>query len=127
MNLSAEILDLIVSRLRLQSPQESDHRRSPRMRLRARILVHSCHDQEIGFPMDVWVRDLSCSGMAVEHEQPLQKGDRVIACLPHMGDKHLLMRCTIVYSRPLPNGRHQLGLRFDQALESLPGKQRVAV
>jgi hypothetical protein len=127
MKLSAEIFDLIVSSLSVQSPQETDKRRTARMRLRAKVTAFSCHGQDVGFPVEVLVRDLSCSGMAVEHEQPVQKGSALIVSLPQMGDKPLLMRCAVMYCRSQPNGRYQLGLAFDQPLTSMPGTHRVAV
>jgi hypothetical protein len=126
MRLSAEIFDLIVSTLCVQSPQDTDKRRAQRTRLRAKVTVFSCHNDDIGFPVEVLVKDLSHSGMSVEHDQPVPKGSELIATLPQMGDKPLLMRCSVMYCRSQPSGRHQLGLAFEQPLQVMPGRHRAA-
>lgn len=122
MRLSAEQFAEFVSVLdNMKSPAaEQDKRRSARMELQAQVPITLISDDETAKASIVEVRDFSARGIAVLHDSALPMGQQFIVELRRLKGRSISLLCTIVHSRPLADGKFNIGAEFTCVLQNPP-------
>jgi hypothetical protein len=126
MRLSAEQFAELVSVLdNLKSPAaDQEKRRSARMELQAQVPISFISDDEPAKPCVVAVRDFSSRGIAILYDTPLAIGQQFIVELRRLKGRSISLLCTIVHSRPTPDGKHSIGAEFTCVLQN-PSASRI--
>ncbi len=122
MRLSAEQFAEFVSVMdHMKSPAaEQDKRRSARMELQAQVPITFISDDEPPKASVVEVRDFSARGIAVLHDSALPIGQQFIVELRRLKGRSISLLCTVVHSRPLADGKFNIGAEFTCVLQNPP-------
>jgi hypothetical protein len=121
MRLSAEQFAEFVSVLdNLKSPAAAQHdkRRSARMELQAQVPITFISDDQPAQPCVVCVRDFSSRGIAILYDTALAIGQQFIVELRRLKGRSISLLCTIVHSRPMDDGRFNIGAEFTCVLQN---------
>jgi hypothetical protein len=88
----------------------SDRRRAPRVGLRAKVdMVTSPERPETA---QVWIRNISLSGVGLLHCRKLAVGDTIVLRFPTADRKLLSIACEVIHCQPIPNQFFRIGARF---------------
>jgi hypothetical protein len=100
-SLSAEQFKSIIQGLKSDRPGHGsfEKRANPRVGLRAKITVYQGGDTTK--PREVWVRDLSSSGIGIVHTEPIQAGTDFLVCFPLRATDHLWVFYRVMHCRSI--------------------------
>jgi hypothetical protein len=102
----------ILDALDSEMMQNTDKRRSARIRLCAGISIQRCGSRGAA-AIDVMLEDLSTEGIGLIHVEPLRLGDDFTVLNPFQGSgSDGEIRFTIVYCAPTDDGRYRIGGEF---------------
>ena len=88
----------------------SDRRRAPRVGLRAKVdMVTSPERPETA---QVWIRNISLSGVGLLHCRKLAVGDTIVIRFPTADRKLLSVGCEVIHCQSIPNQFFRIGARF---------------
>ena len=71
-------------------------------------------------PCVVSVRDFSSRGIAILHDTALAIGQQFIVELRRLKGRSISLLCTIVHSRPMADGKFNIGAEFTCVLQNPP-------
>ncbi len=88
----------------------SDRRRAPRVGLRGKVdIVTSPEQPATG---QVWIRNISLSGVGLLHSRKLAIGDTIVLRFPTADRKFLSVPCEVIHCQSIPNQFFRVGVRF---------------
>jgi hypothetical protein len=88
----------------------SDRRRAPRIGLRAKVdMITSPQQPETA---QVWVRNISLSGVGLLHSRKLGIGDTIVLRFPTADRKLLSVPCEVIHCQSIPNQFYRIGAKF---------------
>ena len=101
MSLSAEQFKSIIQGLKSDRPGSGsfEKRASPRVGLRAKITVYPGGDTTK--PREVWVRDLSSTGIGIVHGEAFNAGADFLVCFPLRATDHLWVYYRVMHCRSI--------------------------
>ncbi len=123
MQLSANQLADFAAALRCSDRQlpHDDRRRTPRLDVRARVMVSQILDSQRQAPQLMRLRDLSPRGVSIMHTEDIPRGQQFILTLPRDGQEEPVnILCTSVYSRPMTGRLKLIGAEFVCTMNSIP-------
>jgi hypothetical protein len=88
----------------------SDRRRAPRIGLRAKVDMVTSPQQPA--TAQVWVRNISLSGVGLLHSQKLSVGDTIVLRFPTADRKLLSVPCEVIHCQSIPNQFYRIGAKF---------------
>lgn len=107
MLLAGDVAEILTA-LRADRPL-SDHRRAPRVGLRARVSIVV---RGASKPEEVWMRNISAGGVGLLHSRRLVIGDAFLLRLPTRGQQYVSIQCEAVHCHPMATSLFRLGARF---------------
>ena len=108
--LTAELFNQIVKSLKSDAGRRFNEQRSkPRVGVRGKVRIVPCDG---GAELDVWVRDLSATGIGILHTAPLENGTSFVAHFPRAGMAPLDITYLVAYSKPVTRGLFATGGRI---------------
>lgn len=120
MELSAEVFEQTISRIKADKGRAPDKRAHPRVGVRYRMKIGVIEAKKLGKPIDVWVRDLSRSGIGIMCPLQMLVGAQFIIMLPHLDDAPpLKLVCKVTNCRALAPGMFAVGADFKEFEKSI--------
>jgi hypothetical protein len=122
MELTADQLASVSASLNLAGVirDPSERRRTPRRDVRAVVSVALVEDGESGPPLSMRVRNLSPSGVLLQHEQALKFGQQFVLNLPRNEGSSVQILCTVMNCRVGRGKLYHIGAEFTCALSAPP-------
>ena len=120
MTLTAAVFQQILSSLKSDTGRRfNEQRNSPRVGVRGKIsILPLTHSQE---PLEVWVRDVSVTGIGLLSPQNFAPGTRLLARFPKVDDAPLAITYVVAHCKSVSRGLFVVGAR----LAELPPKRRT--
>jgi hypothetical protein len=88
----------------------SDRRRTPRVGLRAKVDMVTSPEHPA--TAQVWIRNISLSGVGLLHCRKLPVGSMIVLRFPTADRKMLSVPCEVVHCQSIPNQFFRVGVRF---------------
>lgn len=109
MALSQAQFNAVLSSLRSDRLESEEKRRAPRVGIgtRATVLMHSSRKS-----FDVYVRDLSVSGVGITGHHSMAAGDHFSLLLTRQNEKPAHVLCEVKYCREPITGLYDVGAQF---------------
>jgi hypothetical protein len=124
MTLTAAVFQQILTSLRSDTGRRfNEQRNGPRVGVRGRIRVMRAVPGAPGIfasPVEVWVRDVSVSGIGILTSQPYATNTRIRALFPKSDDEPLALLYTVVHCKPVSKGLYVVGARLADVPQSQP-------
>lgn len=122
MNLSAEVFEQIIAKVKTDACAHDERRNAPRVGIRATATVYLLKDESKGVEaIAVTVRDISAGGVGLIHTSPLKVGARFLMRLPRAMDKPLPLVCVVRHCRGLAGSTlYAVGAAFMKVAPAAP-------
>ena len=88
----------------------SDRRRTPRVGLRAKVEMVTSPEHPA--TAQVWIRNISLSGVGLLHNRKVAVGDTIVLRFPTAERKLLSVPCEVIHCQSIPNQFFRIGARF---------------
>ena len=88
----------------------SDRRRAPRVGLRAKVDMVTSPEHPA--TAQVWIRNISLSGVGLLHNRKLAAGDTIVLRFPTADRTLLSVPCEVIHCQSIPNQFFRIGARF---------------
>jgi hypothetical protein len=88
----------------------SDRRRAPRVGLRAKVEMVTSPERPA--TAQVWIRNISLSGVGLLHSRKLAVGETIVLRFPTADKKMLSVPCEVIHCQSIPNQFFRIGARF---------------
>src|SRR5689334_4746549 len=88
----------------------SDRRRAPRVGLRAKVDMVTSPERPA--TAQVWIRNISLSGVGLLHSRKLAVGDTIVLRFPTADRKLVSVPCEVIHCQSIPNQFYRVGARF---------------
>jgi len=109
MELSAELVQSTINRLKGDQVNQQKHPRAP---LRVRLKIVPYENGTVGSPIEVWTLDISCGGLSIISSMPMRTGRKFIVRLKQMDDMPLYLLCTVRNCTELAKNVFRVGSSF---------------
>jgi hypothetical protein len=121
MTLTAQLFQQILTSLRSDTGRRfNEQRLGPRVGVRGRIkLLRGAADlAQQQPPIEVWVRDISISGIGLLSSEPMTSGARFRAQFPKADEEPLTLLYTVVHCKSVSKGLYVIGARLADVPQS---------
>lgn len=110
--LTAELFNQIVNSLKSDTGRRyNEQRTKPRVGVRGKVKIVTHSSTGEPSTLDVWVRDLSATGIGILHHAPFDSGTSFVAHFMRQGMSPLDITYLVAYSKPVTRGLFATGGR----------------
>jgi hypothetical protein len=113
MQLTAEQFNGIISSLR--SDPLAGRRGAPRVGLRLQVTVIPCSEKNV-VEENVWLRDLSVSGMGFVHSHPYPEGSHLVARFHQAGDQCIAILVEVTRCKQVAPTTYEIGTKIERLI-----------
>jgi hypothetical protein len=122
MNLSAEVFEQIIAKVKTDACTHDERRSTPRVGIRATATIYLLKDDAKAVDaLAVTVRDISAGGIGLIHSAPIKVGARFLMRLARVMDKPLPLVCVVRHCRALAGSTlYAVGAEFQKVAPAAP-------
>ncbi|QOV91045.1 PilZ domain-containing protein [Humisphaera borealis] len=121
MQLTLKLLQLVAENLRSDEFSSRAKRTEPRVGLRAKAKIVPMVVDDRGIPpMEIWVRDISSSGIGFVVNRALPQGSFFLLKLQTPARDDLSIQYKVTYTNAIGGGSHVVGACFDRVVCANP-------